>query len=69
MVVLTSTSAQPAVFRPELEIAGQPTRLLVDQIGSIDITYVEGDPVDFLGHAELEQVERAVALYLGLGLP
>lgn len=31
-VVPTSTSAQPAVFRPELEVMGTKTRFLVDQI-------------------------------------
>lgn len=65
-IIPTSTSAQPAVFRPELEIAGQPTRLLVDQIGSIDTRYVRGDPVHFLDRDELAAVEHAVARYLGL---
>lgn len=31
-VVPTSTSAQPAVHRPEVEVAGRATRMLVDQI-------------------------------------
>lgn len=65
-IVPTSTSAAPAVFRPELNVAGDPTRLLVDQIRSVDTQYVHGEPVDFFGHDEMEVVERAVRRYLGL---
>jgi mRNA interferase MazF len=65
-VVPTSTSAQPAVFRPELEIMGAKTRFLVDQIRTIDIAYVHGDPVDYLGRDEMAEVEHAIARYFGL---
>ena len=65
-VVPTSTSAQPAVFRPELEILGDKTLFLVDQIRTIDLTYVQGDPVDYLERDELAEVEHAVARYLGI---
>jgi mRNA interferase MazF len=65
-VVPTSTTAQPAVFRPELEIMGATTRFLVDQIRTIDITYVHGDPVDYLDRDDMAEVEHAVARYLGL---
>jgi mRNA interferase MazF len=65
-IVPTSTAAQPAVFRPALEINGVLTRFLVDQIRSIDVNYVYGDPVYFLVHEEMREVERAVIRYLGL---
>ncbi|MFD2488749.1 type II toxin-antitoxin system PemK/MazF family toxin [Amycolatopsis jiangsuensis] len=65
-VVPTSTGAQPAVFRPELEIMGSLTRLLVDRIRSIDIAHVHGDPVAYLERDELSEVEHAVQRYLGL---
>ncbi|MFF8838512.1 type II toxin-antitoxin system PemK/MazF family toxin [Streptomyces sp. NPDC015130] len=65
-IIPASTSAQPSVFRPELEIAGTPTRLLVDQIRTIDVRFVHGDPVHFLDHHELALVEQAVSQYLGL---
>jgi mRNA interferase MazF len=65
-IVPTSTSAQPAVFRPELEVMGLKTRCLVDQIRTIDIAYVQGDPVDYLDREDMAQVEHAVARYLGL---
>jgi mRNA interferase MazF len=65
-VVPTSTSAQDAVCRPVLEIDGQATHLLVDQIRSIDVDYIVGDPVHYLERDELGEVEHAVARYLGL---
>ena len=65
-VVPTSTSAQPAVFRPELEIMGTKTRLLADQIRTIDIAFVDGDPVDYLERDDIAEVEHAVRRYLGL---
>lgn len=65
-VIPTSTSAGPSIHRPELEIDGRSTRLLVDQIRSIDTNYVVDDPVDFLNRDELAEVELALAHYLGV---
>lgn len=65
-VIPTSTSAGPSIHRPELEIAGRVTRLLVDQVRSIDIRYVVGDPVDYLSRDQLVDVELALAHYLGV---
>jgi mRNA interferase MazF len=65
-VIPTSTSARPSIHRPELEIEGQATRMLVDQVRSIDASYVAGDPVDFLNRDELAEVEQALAHYLGV---
>lgn len=65
-IVPTSTSAQPAVFRPEVEIDGVPTRFLVDQIRTVDVRHVHGDPVHYLSRDELAELEHAVARYLGL---
>ncbi|MFA5566413.1 MAG: type II toxin-antitoxin system PemK/MazF family toxin [Acidimicrobiia bacterium] len=65
-VIPTSTSARPAIHRPELEIAGRPTRLLVDQIRSIDTDYIVGEPVDYLSRNQLAEVEFALAQYLGI---
>ena len=65
-IVPTSTSAGEAVFRPTVEVNGEATRFLVDQIRSIDVDYITGDPVHYLEHHELAEVERAVARYLGL---
>lgn len=65
-VVPTSSTAQEAVFRPSLEINGQETRFLVDQIRSIDTDYIVGDPVHYLERDELSEIEHAVSRYLGL---
>lgn len=65
-VVPTSTSAGPSVHRPELEVAGRLMRMLVDQIRSIDVDSVVGDPVDYLARDQLGEVELALAHYLGV---
>lgn len=65
-VIPTSTSAGSSIHRPELEIAGRSMRMLVDQIRSIDIHYVVGDPVDYLTRDQLVEVELALAHYLGV---
>lgn len=65
-VVPTSTSASPSIHRPALEVAGRATRMLVDQIRSIDVDYVIGDPVDYLTGDQLAGVELALAHYLGV---
>lgn len=65
-VIPTSTSAGLSIHRPELEIAGRSTRMLVDQIRSIDSDYVVGDPVDYLTRDQLQEVELAMAHYLGI---
>lgn len=65
-IIPTSTSAQPAVFRPEVELNGERTLLLVDQIRTIDTTYIFGEPVRHLSYTEMQQVEDALSHYLGL---
>ena len=64
-VIPTSTNAQAAVFRPVVEVAGRQTRLLIDQIRSIDTAYI-GEPVEVLSRADLEDVEVRLAHYLGI---
>ncbi|MGH3680045.1 MAG: type II toxin-antitoxin system PemK/MazF family toxin [Natronosporangium sp.] len=65
-IVPTSTDARPAVFRPELEVTGVRTRFLVDQIRTVDVEYIHGDPVYFLDRGGLAEIEHAVTRYLGL---
>jgi mRNA interferase MazF len=47
-------------------VNGRQTRFLVDQIHSVDIGYIVGDPVHYLERNELAEVEHAVRRYLGL---
>lgn len=65
-IIPTSTGAGASIYRPEIEMGGQTTRLLVDQIRTIDISFVEGDPVHFLDWHELAVVETTLKRYLGL---
>lgn len=65
IVAPTSTSARPASFRPEIEVEGVRTRVLVEQLGAVDPGRL-GASVGSLRHRELREVERAVALVLGL---
>jgi mRNA interferase MazF len=65
-IIPTSTSAHSAVFRPEVVIAGRDTRILVDQIRTIDTSYVTGQLVDYLSSDDLAQVEHCLSWYLGL---
>ncbi len=65
-IVPTSTQAQPAVFRPEIELGGVPTRFLADQLRSVDVRFIDAEPAFFLHRDELEEVEIAVTRYLGL---
>ncbi|MGH3166006.1 MAG: type II toxin-antitoxin system PemK/MazF family toxin [Trebonia sp.] len=65
-IVPTSTSAQASIFRPEAVIAGRETLLLVDQIRTIDVSYVAGDLVDYLSRDDMAQVEHTISRYFGL---
>jgi mRNA interferase MazF len=64
-IVPTSTSAQAAVFRPEIEVNNTVTRVLVDQIRSVDVNFV-GDMVGYLTRDELLDVDHALRHYLGV---
>ena len=65
-ILPTSTSAQAAIFRPDVVIARRGTKILVDQIRTIDIRYVTGELVDYLSRDDMAHVERSLTRYLGL---
>lgn len=65
-VLPTSTSAQASVFRPEVLIAGRETKILIDQIRTIDVSYVVGDLVDYLSRDDMAQAEHSLSRYFGL---
>jgi mRNA interferase MazF len=64
IVAPTSTSAQPAIFRPEIDIDGTGTRVLVDQMRAVDASRL-GDFAGRLDAAQTGEVDRAVKLILG----
>ena len=67
IVAPTSTAAPARTFRPEVRIAGKRTRVLVEQLRSVDRSRL-GSPVGSLARRELEDVDRALAVVLGLAL-
>ena len=65
IVAPTSTSAQAAIFRPEIEMDGTRTRVLVDQMRAVDASRL-GEFAGRLGAMETGEVDRAVRLLLGV---
>jgi mRNA interferase MazF len=65
IVAPTSRSARPATFRPEIEVNAQPTRVLVEQLGAVDVTRV-GNLVGHLGPQEQWEIDDSLRLVLAL---
>jgi mRNA interferase MazF len=65
LVSPTSASAPPRSFRPTIEIAGTPTRVLVEQTTAISPDRL-GQSVGRLNASELRDLDAALALVLGL---
>jgi mRNA interferase MazF len=51
LIAPTSTAARPASFRPEIDIDGTETRVLVEQTGAIDVSRLG----DHYGHLSVEE--------------
>ncbi len=66
VVAPTSRSARPASFRPEVVVAGGPTRVLVEQLGAVDVQRL-GRRVSTLTAEEMWSVDDALVVVLGLG--
>ncbi len=65
IVAPTSRSALPASFRPEIDLDGETTRVLVEQIGAVDAQRL-GELSGHLSREELWGVDEALATVLGL---
>ena len=65
IVAPTSRSARPASFRPQVDVAGEPTRVLVEQIGAVDAGRL-GELAGRLTPEELWGVDEALLTVLGL---
>jgi mRNA interferase MazF len=65
LVAPTSTSARAASFRPEAEIVGETTRVLVEQVGAVDARRL-GELAGHLTHEEMWGVDEALLAVLGL---
>ncbi len=65
LVAPTSRSARPASFRPEVEVGGDSTRVLVEQVGAVDVQRL-AERVGVLSVEELWSVDDALLTVLGL---
>jgi mRNA interferase MazF len=61
----TSTSAPRRSFRPAIELAGTPTRVLVEQTTAVRPERL-GNSVGRLSARELSDVDEALAVVFGL---
>jgi mRNA interferase MazF len=66
LIAPTSRSARAASFRPEIEIEGELTRVLVEQVGAVDVRRL-GDQIGRLSPEEQWGVDAALLTVLGLG--
>lgn len=65
LVAPTSLSARAASFRPEIDLLGKTTRVLVEQVGAIDTSRLG----DLVGRVTPEQqwgIDEALLTVLGL---
>lgn len=65
IIAPTSRSARPASFRPEIELDGDTTRVLVEQLGAVDTSRL-GDSGGYLTTEESWAVDDALTTVLGL---
>jgi mRNA interferase MazF len=65
IVAPTSTRAVAATFRPEVAVAGQQARVLVEQLRAVDLDRLD-QHVGRLAPHEQEAVDHAMELVLGL---
>lgn len=65
LVAPTSTSANPATFRPEVQVQGRTTRVLAEQTVAVDPSRL-GDSAGHLSFTELRQLDAALRLVLAL---
>jgi len=65
IVAPTSSSAPAGPYRPEVEIAGRGTRVLVEQLRTVDRTRLRRR-IGRLAGPDMEAVDDALKLVLGL---
>ena len=65
LIAPTSRSARAASFRPEIDVEGTRTRVLVEQVGAVDVRRL-GDLVGRLSPEEQWGVDAAMLTVLGL---
>ena len=61
----TSTGARPASIRPEITVLGSTTRVLVEQVGAVDVRRL-GKQVGRVDVDSMWDVDESLATVLGL---
>jgi mRNA interferase MazF len=67
IVCPTSRSARPTSFRPTVEVLDEATQVQVDQMAAVDPERL-GNHVGQLSLAEMQEVDEAIKIMLGLDL-
>ena len=67
LVAPTSHSARPASFRPEIDLLGEKTCVLVEQIGAVDASRL-GELVGCVSPEQQWGIDEALLTVLGLRL-
>jgi len=65
IIAPTSRNAAPATFRPDVQVAGDLTRVLVEQLRAVDLQRL-AEHVGRLAAHEQRAVDEALELVLGL---
>ena len=65
VVCPTSSSAPASSFHPEIDLADEPTRVLCEMVGAVDVRAL-GEQVGHLAYDELRNVDDALGLVLDL---
>lgn len=65
LVAPTSRSARPASFRPEIQVRNSATRVLVEQLGAVDVSRL-GRLVGRASPEEMWGIDEAMLMVLGL---
>jgi mRNA interferase MazF len=65
LVAPTSRSVRAASFRPEVDIAGQRTWVMAEQLRALDVRRLD-DFVGRLSASEMREVDEALSLVLSL---
>lgn len=65
LIAPTSFSARPAGFRPEIEVDGQPTRVIAEQLRAVDPQRL-GKRVERLELEKMGEIDEAIRWILAL---
>ena len=65
LVAPTSRNARPASFRPEIDLLGETTRVLVEQVGAVDATRL-GELVGRMSPEQQWGIDEALMTVFGL---